>query len=98
MDLILGIIVFVITLFIQLPTVKIIKKINSSLYRRIEEFQKNHMIFSQKLLLSALAGFIVYSLFTPNVDSFLQRIAIISVAVILIYAVNIKLPSPANKD
>jgi hypothetical protein len=98
MDLIFGIIVFVTVLFLLLPTGRVIKKLSISLYKRVEKFHDGHMIFSQKLLIAGLTGFIVYSLFTQNINSFVQKIAVISIAAVLIFAVNISFPSVDSKD
>ena len=95
MDIIIAVIVLVIVLVAQLMIKKNIKS-SDSLYLR--KYKEKKFTFSQKLLLASLTGFIIYLIFTPDLESILQKIVIIIVAVILIFAVHIQIPTHEETD
>jgi hypothetical protein len=53
-------------------------------------YRAKKLIFSQKLLVAALTGFGVYTLITPEISSWPQKILLSLIVVIFIWAVFIK--------
>ena len=87
MDFVIGIIILVLVLFLEIFAAKL----NTiPIFKKIEE---KSFIFSQKLLIAALAGFSVYVVITPQLDSILHKLVIVIIAGVFISAVFIKVPS-----
>ena len=85
----------VISALLSLVFLLFVKKFNFTLAQKIQD---KSLPFTTKLLFAFLIGFIFFILLTPRISSILQKIIIITVSLILIYALNLKVPDLKKQE